>query len=117
MIKGIRNIVHPVANLAAATELYRTLLGVDPYVNEPYYVGFRPPGAPEVGLDPNGHPKGMSHPVTFWQVDDAAAAVKELVAAGAREHQPVKDVGGGALTALVRDADGNMVGLFQAPSA
>jgi predicted enzyme related to lactoylglutathione lyase len=114
MTSGIRTITIPVKDLGAATALYTTLLGVKPYVEQPYYVGFRPEGAPEVGLDPNGHAHGSTGPITYWHVDDAAAAVAQLVAAGAEEQQPVRDVGGGALTATVRDADGNVIGVYQA---
>src|SRR4051812_22657049 len=112
---AIRTITVPVKDLDAATALYTTLLGVEPYMKQPYYVGFRPEGSPEVGLDPNGHAQGMTGPVTYWHVDDIKAAVATLVEAGAEEQQGVRDVGGGALTAQVRDADGNTVGLFQAP--
>jgi len=110
----IRTITIPVKDLDAAKALYTTLLGVQPYVDQPYYVGFRPEGAPEVGLDPNGHAQGLTGPVTYWHVEDAAAAVAELVAAGGSEQQAVRDVGAGNLTATVRDADGNIIGLFQA---
>jgi predicted enzyme related to lactoylglutathione lyase len=116
MTSGIRTITIPVKDLDAANALYRTLLGVEPYADQPYYVGFRPEGAPEIGLDPNGHAQGMTGPVTYWHVDDIAAAIAELLAAGAAEQQPVRDVGGGTLIATVRDADGNVVGLYQ-PSA
>jgi predicted enzyme related to lactoylglutathione lyase len=113
MASGIRTITYPVKDLEAATALYRTLLGVEPYVNESYYVGFRPEGAPEIGLDPNGHRQGSTAPITYWHTDDIKASVAALVAAGAEEVQAVRDVGGGALTATVRDADGNVTGLYQ----
>jgi predicted enzyme related to lactoylglutathione lyase len=112
----IRTIVVPVHDLEAAKTLYTTLLGQEPYADSPYYVGYRPDGGPEVGLDPNGHAQGMTGPVTFWSVPDIHAALAALVAAGAKEQQAVKDVGGGTLTARVEDADGNHVGLFQAPA-
>jgi predicted enzyme related to lactoylglutathione lyase len=113
MTSGIRTITVPVKDLEGAKALYTTLLGVAPYVDQPYYVGFRPEGAPEVGLDPNGHAQGSTGPITYWHVADAAAAVAELVAAGATERQAVRDVGGGNLTATVQDADGNIIGVFQ----
>ena len=114
MTSGIRTITIPVRDLGAATALYTMLLGVKPYMEQPYYVGFRPEGAPEVGLDPNGHAQGLTGPVTYWRVDDIKAALAALVDAGAAEQQPVRDVGGGHLTATVRDADGNVTGLYQA---
>lgn len=112
MTSGIRTITVPVSDLGAATALYTALLGTKPYVEQPYYVGFRPEGAPEVGLDPNGHAAGSTGPITYWAVDDLAAAVAELVAAGATEKQPVRQVGGGVSTATVADADGNVIGLY-----
>ncbi len=59
----------------------------------------------------------MTGPVAYWTVPDIKAALAAMVAAGAKEKQPVRDVGGGTLTALIEDADGNVSGLFQAPTA
>ncbi len=109
----IRTVVFPVHDLEAAKAVYTTLLGSEPYVDSPYYVGYRPEGSHEVGLDPNGHAQGMTGPVTFWNVSDIAGTLAALVAAGAKEQQAVKDVGAGDLTATVQDADGNTIGLFQ----
>jgi len=47
----------PLRDLAKAKAVYRELLGLEPYADEPYYVGFRV-GDQELGLDPNGHGKG-----------------------------------------------------------
>src|SRR5213080_1621420 len=41
MDQGMRLLVFPVKDLAKAKPLYRELLGVDPYADAPYYVGFR----------------------------------------------------------------------------
>ena len=49
MTQGMRTFIYPVKDLAQAKTLYSTLLGVDPYVDEPYYVGFRV-GDQEIGL-------------------------------------------------------------------
>ena len=54
MNQGIRTVIYPVKGIAQAKTLYSTLLGVDPYVDEAYYVGFRV-GDQEIGLDPNGY--------------------------------------------------------------
>ena len=50
---------------------------------------------------------------SYWEVDDVNAKFEELLAAGAEEHEAVKDVGGGTLIASVKDADGNVIGLIQ----
>ena len=89
-------------------------MGVEPYVDGAYYVGFRV-GDQEIGLDPNGHKAGMTGPVGYWHVDDVRKSMRQLLDAGAQIRQEVKDVGGGKLIASVSDADGNIVGLIQSP--
>jgi predicted enzyme related to lactoylglutathione lyase len=112
MTSGLKTIIYPVKDVAQAKKLYSTLLGVAPSMDEPYYVHFDA-GDQEVGLDPNGHSKGMTGPLAYWHVDDIKETVAKLVEAGATEQQPVSDVGGGRLIAAVQDADGNVVGLIQ----
>jgi predicted enzyme related to lactoylglutathione lyase len=107
---ALRTIVHPVKDLAKARALYAALLGTEPYADQPYYVGFRA-GEVELGLDPNGHAKGMTGPLGYWEVDDLDGHLQRLVDAGATVRQPVTDVGGGRRIATVADADGNVTGL------
>jgi predicted enzyme related to lactoylglutathione lyase len=111
-VQGMRTVIVPVADIAAARRLYGALLGVEPVMDEPYYVGFDVDGQ-HLGLDPNGHGKGMSGPVGYWHVDDIGSTRDALVEAGATEDQAVTDVGGGRLVATVTDADGNVIGLLQ----
>ncbi len=73
-------------------------------------------GGPEVGLDPNGHAKALTGPVPYWRVADIKASLAGLVGAGAEVLQDIRDVGGGKLIASVKDADGNLIGLVQAPA-
>jgi predicted enzyme related to lactoylglutathione lyase len=110
MSRGINNIAIPVKDLSAAKALYGGLLGVEPYADQPYYVGFRV-GDLEVGLDPNGHSHGAT---AYYRVDDVHAGLRSVLDAGGQQVQEVKDVGGGRLTAVARDADGNIIGLIQA---
>ena len=105
-------IVYPVRDLEAAKAVYTAMLGAEPYVDSPYYVGYRV-GDLEVGLDPNGHRQGRTGPLPYRDVQDIESALKTLLAAGAKEVQPVRDVGGGKLVALIEDADGNVTGLAQ----
>src|SRR5512135_240830 len=90
MEQGIGLIVYPVHDLARAKELYRKLLGVEPYADAPYYVGFRV-GNQEIGLDPNGHSKGLTGPVTYRTVTDIRATLQTLLEAGAQLQQQVTD--------------------------
>jgi predicted enzyme related to lactoylglutathione lyase len=112
MTEGVKTIMYPVKDLARAKTLYGKLLGVEPYMDEAYYVGFKV-GGQDVGLDPHGHGKGMAGPVGYWHVDDIEQGLKALLGAGADVQQEVKDVGGGKLIATVKDADGNVIGLIQ----
>jgi len=114
MNQGIRTFIYPVKDIARAKMLYSKLLGIEPYVDEAYYVGFRV-GDQEIGLDPNGHNAGMTGPVGYWHVNDIKKSLRLLLDAGAEMQQEVKDVGGGKLIASVRDADSNIVGLIQPP--
>jgi predicted enzyme related to lactoylglutathione lyase len=112
MTSGLKTIIYPVKDLAAAKALYAKLLGVEPAMDAPYYVGFRV-GDQDVGLDPNGHGQGMTGPVAYWNVDAIQESLTGLLDAGAETLQPVKDVGGGKLVAFVKDPDGNLIGLIQ----
>lgn len=112
MTEGMKTIIYPVEDLAAAKAMYSTLLGVQPYMDQPYYVGFQV-GGQDVGLDPQGHRTGTGGPVGYWHVDDISARLEALVAAGAEITQEIKDVGGGKLIASVTDANGNVIGLLQ----
>jgi len=49
-----------------------------------------------------------------WHVDDVEASLQRLLDAGARTQQPVKDLGGGRLSAIARDPSGNVIGLIKA---
>jgi predicted enzyme related to lactoylglutathione lyase len=114
MASVISTVIYPVKDLDQAKALYSALLGVAPYADAPYYVGFRV-GDQELGLDPNGHNKGMSAPVAYMEVDDIQRRLDQLLDAGAEAQQPITDVGGGKLIASVKDADGNVTGLAQTP--
>jgi len=112
MNQGIKVFICPVKDIAQAKTLYSKLLGIEPYVDGAYYVGFKV-GDQELGLDPNGHNKGMTGPVGYWQVNDIKKSLQSLLDAGAQMQEEVKDVGGGKLIASVKDADSNIIGLIQ----
>ena len=113
-IQGIKQFNYPVKDIAQAKMLYSKLLGIEPYMDEAYYVGFRV-GDQEIGLDPNGHKQGMTGPMGYFHVSDIKNSLQSLLEAGAQLQQEVKDVGGGKLIASVKDADGNIIGLIQLP--
>jgi predicted enzyme related to lactoylglutathione lyase len=111
---GIKILTYPVKDIAQAKTLYTKLLGVEPYVDGSYYVGYKV-GDHEIGLVPNGHNQGMTGPLAYFDVSDIRGALKELVDAGAQVKQDVRDVGGGLLVATIIDKDDNITGLRQFP--
>lgn len=110
MAQSIKLIVYPVKDLEAAKTLYGKFLGIEPYADSPYYVGYKPSEDLEVGLDPNGQAV-----IGYIDVDDITGYLQTLVDAGVTMQQDIKDVGGGLLIAQVKDADGNVLGLRQSP--
>ncbi len=115
MKQGISIIIYPVNDIAQAKALFSKLLGVQPYADQPYYVGFRV-GDQDIGLDPNGFKSGMTMPVGYYEVSNIKQSLQMLRDAGCQVQQDVKDVGGGRQIAWVKDPDNNMIGLFQDPS-
>jgi len=114
MNQGIKTVIYPVKDITQAKALYGKLLGVEPYMDEAYAGVFKI-GDEDIGLDPNGHKQGMTGPVGYYHVDDIKKNLQNLLDAGAQVQQEVKDVGGGKLIALVKDTDGNIIGLIQLP--
>jgi len=110
--EGIKTVLHPVSDLAAAKAVYTALLGLPPQTDSSYYVGFETAGQ-QIGLVPGGAQQGMTAPVAYWHVPDIEAKLAEVTAAGATVKEPAHDVGGGRLVATVTDPDGNVLGLLQ----
>jgi predicted enzyme related to lactoylglutathione lyase len=110
--QGIKTVLHPVSDLAAAKPVYAALLGVEPQSDAPYYVGFEAEGQ-QIGLVPGGGPQSMTSPVAYWHVSDIEAKLAEVTAAGAAVKESPRDVGGGRLVATFTDPDGNVLGLLQ----
>ena len=110
---GLRTVIYPVADLAAAKEWFTALLGFGPYFDEPFYVGFNVGGF-ELGLHPEGEP-GPGGVVVYWGTADIAAEVTRVVGLGATVVSAVQDVGEGIKVATVADPFGNHVGLIQNP--
>jgi predicted enzyme related to lactoylglutathione lyase len=110
--QGIKTVLHPVSDVAAAKAVYSALLGIEPQTDGDYYVGFDAEGQ-HIGLVPGGGPQGMTTPVAYWHVPDIEAKLAEVTAAGATVKDAPRDVGGGRLVATVTDPDGNELGLLQ----
>ncbi len=87
-------------------------LGVDPYFDEPFYVGFEVAGY-ELGLVPTEETDAS--PTTYWGVDDVAQAVADAEANGAVLLEAPQDVGDGIIVASVENPSGHVVGLIYNP--
>jgi predicted enzyme related to lactoylglutathione lyase len=109
--QGIKTVLHPVSDLAAAKPVYTALLGVEPSADADYYVGYDAEGQ-HIGLVPGGA-QGMTSPVAYWHVPDIEAKLAAVTAAGATVKDPVRSVGSGRLVATFTDPDGNVLGLLQ----
>lgn len=111
-LHGLRTVIYPAPDLAAATTWWSQLLGFGPYFDEPYYVGFNV-GGYELGLLPDGD--ATLGAVTYWGVDDVARAVTDTVAIGGVVQTPPADVGDGIITATIVTPDHSIVGFIFNP--
>jgi predicted enzyme related to lactoylglutathione lyase len=113
MILGLRTAIYPAPDLAAAKHWYAEVLGVTPYFDEPFYVGFSVGGF-ELGLAPDATP-GTSGPQPLWGVTSIESAHSRLIQLGAKPLDPIVEVGGGIKVAAVVDPFGNRFGLIENP--
>jgi predicted enzyme related to lactoylglutathione lyase len=113
MIQGLRTAIYPVSDLAKAKAWYQQVLGLAPYFDEPFYVGYAVGGF-ELGLIPDGKP-GTAGVLAYWGVVDAAAELARLQDLGASVHEALKEVGGGIKVAAVLDPFGNAFGIIENP--
>lgn len=113
-VNSVNLILYPATDVPKATKFFTGLLGVEPYVDSPYYVGFKT-GEMEIGIVMKQAHRAADGAIAFVNVNDINAALANLIAAGAEKVQDVTDVANGLLVASVRDADGNPIGLRQFP--
>ncbi len=111
---GPQSVIYPTSDLAASKAWYSNALGVEPYFDQPGYVGFNVNGS-ELGLFPTGDAK--RGPMTYWGVLDIESALAHLIGCGATMLDPIHDVGGGIRMADVLDPEGHAFGLIENPTA
>jgi len=109
MNKGIKTVIYPVKDISKATTLFRKFLEVEPYADQPYYVGFKI-NDQDIGLVPDSPEAGMT---AFYHVEDIKNSLQILIDGGTEIIQDVRNVGEGRLIASVKDNDGNIIGLVQ----
>ena len=114
--QGIRTVLYHAPDLAKAKAWYSAVLDIEPYFDQPFYVGFNVSGY-ELGLDPDASttPGGNAGAVIYWGVADTQAAHDRLISLGAVERSAVQEVGEGIRVATVFDPFGNIFGIIQNP--
>ncbi len=115
-ILGLRTVCYFVENLDEAKQWYTKAFGVEPYFDEPFYVGFNI-GGYELGLQPDENPtkEKSSNILAYWGVNDIQKEYNRMLRSGATEHEKPTNVGGDLMVASVRDPWGNIVGLIYNP--
>lgn len=114
MILGLRTAIYPVNDLAKAKIWYSQVLGMKPYFDQPFYVGFQVGGF-ELGLLPEGQ-SSTAGAQPLWGVKNIESTYQRLLDLGADSLEPVTDVGEGIQVAAVRDPFGNRFGIIQNPN-
>jgi len=114
---GLRTAAYQVKDLAKAKAWYANVLGIQPYFDQPFYVGFNV-GGYELGLTPveDAGQKRHAAGIAYWGVADARAAYQRLLDLGATPQEPIQDVGEGILIGAVYDPFGNVLGVIQNPN-
>ena len=113
---GLRTNIYKVSDLAKAKAFYKRLFGMEPYFDEPFYVGFNVGGF-ELGLDPDTSDQkpGPGGSVTYWGVASMDETMASLKKDGAKIHSDAREVGEGIKVASILDPFGNVVGLIENP--
>ena len=117
MFLGLRTAIYHVDDIVKGRNWYSEVLGVKPYFDEPFYVGFNV-GGYELGLQPSEvlSEEKADGAVAYWGVENAADAFKRMLELGATVHEAVKDVGEGIKVATVKDPFGNVFGIIENPN-
>ena len=113
---GLRTTIYQVTDIDRAKAWYRSVLGCDPYFDQPFYVGFNVGGF-ELGLHPaeGSPPPGPGGAVTYWGVERMTMSWPRLLALGATAVAAPQDVGEGIQVATVKDPFGNLLGIIENP--
>ena len=114
--QGLRTAIYRAPELDKAKAWYSRVLGIAPYFDQPFYVGFSV-GGYELGLDPDpaSTPAGAGGVTVYWGISDARVALERLLSLGATERTTVQEVGEGIRVATVLDPFGNVLGIIENP--
>jgi predicted enzyme related to lactoylglutathione lyase len=113
---GLRTTIYKVTDIKKAKAWYSNVLGIEPYFDEPFYVGFNV-GGYELGLQPEEGDEGKAKGgvATYWGVADVKKTYERLLSQGAAAHESPVDVGGEIIVATIKDPWGNIFGIIYNP--
>ena len=113
---GLRTVAYKVDDLEKAKKWYADLFHIEPYFDEPFYVGFNIGGF-ELGLQPTDSKSNINdaNTLTYWGVDNIKEAYNDCLTQGASEHEKPTNVGGELMIASVIDPWNNIIGLIYNP--
>ena len=115
LLLGLRTTIYRVSDIEKAKTWYSDFLGIEPYFNEPFYVGFNVAGY-ELGLQPDAKNEAKTDGVvTYWGVNDVQAVYEDLLSKGAKPFEAPDEVGGGIIVAAVKDPWDNVFGIIYNP--
>ena len=115
MLLGLRTAIYHVEGIEQGRDWCAKALGIQPYFDQPFYVGFNVGGF-ELGLVPDPRPAGKEGGVdVYWGVQDIRAGFEHFLAAGASKAEDPHDVGGDIKVAMLLDPFGNRLGLIENP--
>ena len=112
---GLRTTAYKVSDLEKAKIWYAKAFGIEPYFDEPFYVGFNIKGY-ELGLLPEeGSTSKGDNVMSYWGVDNIQKAYEHLINLGATNHEKPTNVGGDLMVASVFDPWQNVIGIIYNP--
>ena len=115
-ILGLRTTIYKVPDLQSAKEWYARAFQVEPYFDEPFYVGFNVAGY-ELGLleEDFAAAEKTANVLSYWGVENIDDEIERFIELGATEDAKPTNVGGEIMVASVKDPWGNVVGLIYNP--
>ncbi|MEI7509272.1 MAG: VOC family protein [Flavobacterium sp.] len=114
-ILGLRTTIYKTNDILNAKEWYIKAFNIQPYFDEPFYVGFNITGY-ELGLQPEEAPLSKSDAVvSYWGVENIKETFDHFINLGATIHEAPQNVGGEIVVATLKDPWDNIIGLIYNP--
>ncbi len=111
MLKQLATNVLYVSDLAQAKQWFQQIFQIQPYFDEPFYVGYDIGGF-ELGLLPQQR-TSSNNSVAYWRVDDIETAMAQFLQRGATLGDAIESVGDGVKVATLLDPFGNHIGIIE----